>query len=150
LRASALFIFVLIYANLFDKLRYAAGSAAPIRRRPRKQILDTEMRLPGFDILFASCGIAVFWYLVLVSGWFWPWYVLWLLWIAMFRRLDAFTSTILILSGTALFLYPFVGFTRGPIATYQAALIFGIPLVYLVIASFRQRLVERTTVSYER
>jgi len=150
LRASALFIFVLIYANLFNRLRYAPGSVAPIHRRSRKPILDTEMRLPGFDVLFASCGIAVFWYLILVSGWFWPWYVLWLLWTVMLRRLDAFTSAILILSGTALFLYPFVGFTRGPIATYQAALIFGIPLVYLVIASFRQRLVERTAVSYER
>ncbi len=138
LRASALFIFVLIYTHLFALVRHAPGSVAPPRLRPRKYLHDTEMLLPGFDVLFRCCGVAVFWYLILVSGWFWPWYVLWLLWTVMLRRLDAFTSAILILSGTALFLYPFVGFTRGPIATYQAALIFGIPLVYLAIASFRR------------
>jgi hypothetical protein len=150
LRASALFIFVLIYINLFAQVRHAPGGVALPRRRSRKYMLDTEMILPGFDVLFRCCEMAVFWYLILVSGWFWPWYVLWLLWTVMLRRLDAFTSAILILSGTTLFLYPFVGFTRGPIATYQAALIFGIPLVYLAIASFRQRLVERNPPAYER
>jgi hypothetical protein len=47
--------------------------------------------------------------------------------------------TILILSGTALFIYPFVGFSREPLATYQVALIFGIPLLYLIVAGRRYR-----------
>jgi hypothetical protein len=150
LRASALFIFALIYAHLFSQVRYAPGSAAPSRQQIRAYPLDSEMLLPGFDVLFRCCGVAIFWYLILVSGWFWPWYILWLLWTVTLRRLDAFTSAIVIVSGTALFLYPFVGFTRGPIATYQAALIFGIPLVYLVVSSFRQRFVERNSAAYER
>jgi hypothetical protein len=137
LRASALFIFVLIYTHLFGKLRHAPGSA--VLQKKRVEVIDTEMRLPAFDVLFYSCSIAVFWYLILVSGWFWPWYLLWLLWIAVLRRLDAFTIAILILSSTALFLYSFVGFTRGPIATYQAALIFGIPLIFLIIARIRRQ-----------
>ncbi|HEY5006147.1 MAG TPA: hypothetical protein VII61_23505 [Ktedonobacteraceae bacterium] len=137
LRASALFIFVLIYTRLFGKLRHASGSAA--LQKKRMEVIDTEMRLPAFDVLFYSCSVAVFWYLILVSGWFWPWYLLWLLWIAVLRRLDAFTIAILILSSTALFLYTFVGFTRGPIATYQAALIFGIPLIFLIIARIRRQ-----------
>ena len=150
LRVSALFIFVLIYANLFSQVRYAPGSVAPPRQRPHAYPLDSEMLQPSFDVLFRCCGAAVFWYLILVSGWFWPWYVLWALWTVMLRRLDALTSAIVILSGTALFLYPFVGFTRGPIATYQATLIFGIPLVYLVGASFGRRHIERKHLAYER
>jgi hypothetical protein len=139
LRASALFIFVLIYVNLFGKVRHAPGSAALSLQRRRVEVIDTEMRLPAFDVLFYSCGIAVFWYLILVSGWFWPWYLLWLLWIVVLCRLDAFTIAILILSGTALFIYAFIGFTTGPIATYQATLIFGIPLIYLIIARIRHQ-----------
>jgi hypothetical protein len=138
-RASALFIFVLIYANLFGKVRHAPGSAALSYQKRRMEVIDTEMRLPAFDVLFYSCGIAVFWYLILVSGWFWPWYLLWSLWIVVLRRPDAFTIALLILSGTALFIYAFIGFTTGPIATYQAALIFGIPLIYLIIARVRSQ-----------
>jgi len=137
LRASALFIFVLIYIRLFGNVRHAPGSAA--LQKGRTEVMDAEMRLPAFDVLFYSCSVAVFWYLILVSGWFWPWYLLWLLWVVVLRRLDAFTIAILILSSTALFLYAFVGFTRGPIATYQAALIFGIPLIYLIIARIRRQ-----------
>ena len=146
LRASALFIFVLIYTHLFGKVRRAPGSAA--LQKKGVQIIDAEMHLPAFDVLFYSCGVAVFWYLVLVSGWFWPWYLLWLFWIVVLRRLDAFTIAILILSSTALFLYSFVGFTKGPIATYQAALIFGIPLIFLIVASIRHQ--KGPELSHER
>lgn len=137
LRSSALFIFVLIYTRLFAKVRHASERVAS--QKGRAEGIDTEMRLPAFDVLFYSCGVAVFWYLILVSGWFWPWYLLWFLWVVVLRRLDAFTIAILILSSTALFLYAFVGFTRGPIATYQAALIFGIPLIFLIIARVRRQ-----------
>ncbi len=148
LRASALFIFVLIYTNLFAKVRHAPGSAVLSFSKRRAQVIDAEMRLPAFDVLFYSCGVAVFWYLILVSGWFWPWYLLWGLWTVVLRRLDGFTIAILILSGTALFLYSFIGFTRGPVATYQAALIFGIPLIFLIAARIRQQ--KGSVVSHER
>lgn len=65
LRASALFIFVLIYTNLFAKVRHAPGSAVLSFSKRRAQVIDAEMRLPAFDVLFYSCGVAVFWYLIL-------------------------------------------------------------------------------------
>ncbi|MBV9711889.1 MAG: hypothetical protein JO011_13375 [Ktedonobacteraceae bacterium] len=148
LRASALFIFVLIYTHLFGRVRHAPGSVALALQKRRTEAIDVEMRLPAFDVLFYSCGVAVFWYLILVSGWFWPWYLLWTLWPVALRRLDGFTVAILILSGTALFLYSFIGFTRGPIATYQAALIFGIPLIFLIVARIRGQ--KGPVVSHER
>jgi hypothetical protein len=111
---------------------------------------DQEMLLPGLDRLLTSWTVAIFWCLVLASGWFWPWYVLWMLWIIPLRRLDAYSLAVLILSATALFIYPFVGFSRGPLATYQTALIFGIPLVCLIIAWSRQKYLERINLSYGR
>ncbi|MBO0795972.1 MAG: hypothetical protein J2P36_34200, partial [Ktedonobacteraceae bacterium] len=121
LRASATFIFALIYLHLFSRLRPEGQQSAPT-----------------FDTLLSCWGIAIFWYMVLVSGWFWPWYLLWLLWTITLQRLDAFTSAMLVLSGTALFIYPFIGFSKNPIATYQVAIIFGIPLCYLIAAKIWQ------------
>ena len=137
LRASATFIFVLIYTHLFAQVRHASVTTAGMLYNPKA---DQQMQLPGFDVLLSSWAVAIFWYMILVSGWFWPWYLLWLFWVIVLRRFDAFTIAIVMLSETALFLYPFVGFTKGPIATYQTALIFGLPLLYLMIVEGRRRL----------
>lgn len=145
LRSSATFIFILIYLHTFSLVRSAPLSLAGGQASPQS---DLEERVPGFDALLRGWAEAIFWYLILVSGWFWPWYVLWMFWIIVFQRLDTFSITILLLSGTALFIYPFVGFSRGPLATYQTALIFGIPLVYLIVAHMKQRSVER--IFYDR
>jgi hypothetical protein len=92
------------------------------------------MRLPGFDVLTDSWASAVFWYLVLIMGWFWPWYVLWALWIVGLRRPNGHTMTVLLLSGTALLIYPLQAFAGSPFAACQSILIFGVPLVYLFIS----------------
>ncbi len=140
LRASAIFIFALIYLNLFGKVRRATTTLAGMRYAPGA---DQEMSLPGFDVLLDSWCSAVFWYLVLVVGWFWPWYVLWALWIVVLRRVDARTITLLLLSGMALLIYPLRNFAESPVAMYQSLLVFGIPLVYLLIKMKRQT--ERNT-----
>ena len=57
----------------------------------------------------------------------------------MLRRLDAFTATFLVLAGTALFLYPFLAHNYIAFASYQTALIFGIPLVYLIVVKTREQ-----------
>jgi hypothetical protein len=101
------------------------------------------MLLPGFDTLLTCCSLAIFWYLILASGWFWPWYVLWMLWLIALRPIDTLTRAILLLSCTALFIYAFIGFPRDPLETYQSALIFGIPLIYLWIVRNKQRQTER-------
>ncbi len=147
LRASATFIFALIYLRLFGQVRQASTTTAGMQYSPES---DQQVLLPGLDRLLTSWTVAIFWCLVLASGWFWPWYVLWMLWIIPLRRLDAYTLAVLILSATALLIYPFVGFSRGPLATYQTALIFGIPLICLITAWSRQKYLERADLSYER
>ena len=140
IRATATFIFFLIYANFFSQIRHSPRT--PIGMRNRSDA-DRQMLLPGFDTLLTCCSLAVLWYLILVSGWFWPWYILWMLWLVALRPLDALTIAILLLSWTALFIYAFTGFTKDPLVTYQSALIFGIPLTYLLIVKNKQRQTER-------
>jgi hypothetical protein len=125
LRGSATVIFALIYLHLFGQVRLA----------PLVSDADSKTRLPGFGVLLTSwCGVVLA-YLFLVSGWFWPWFVLWVLWIVVMRRLDILTITVLLLSGTALFVYPLMDVTRKSVVTYFPVLIFGLPLVYFLIGS---------------
>ena len=139
-RATATFIFFLIYANLFSQIRHSPRTSAGMRHRPDS---DPQMLLPGLDTLLTCCSLAIFWYLILVSGWFWPWYILWVLWLVALRPIDALTRAILLLSWTALFIYAFTGFSRDPLVTYQSALIFGIPLTYLLIVRKKEKQIER-------
>lgn len=147
IRATAMFIFLLIYANFFSQIRHAPRTPIGMRNR---QDTDPQMLLPGFDTLLTCCSLAIFWYLILVSGWFWPWYILWMLWLVALRPIDAHTTAILLLSWTALFIYAFTGFTKDPLVTYQSALIFGIPLTYLLIVRNKQRQTERIRNSHVR
>ena len=100
---------------------------------------DSETLVPGFDVLLDCWSIAVFWYLVLVLGWFWPWYALWILWIVVLRPLDSRTIAILLLSGTALLFYPFQSITASVAALYQPILVFGIPLVYMFVSRKKRK-----------
>ncbi|GAC1682424.1 MAG: hypothetical protein PVS3B3_02780 [Ktedonobacteraceae bacterium] len=147
LRGSATFIFVLIYGNVFGRVRHAPITLKEAHYSPD---VDEDNTRPGFDVLVYAWNVAVFAYLMLVAGWFWPWYLLWLLWTAVLRRFDAFTSTMLVLSGTVLFFYLFMGLLKAPVALYQSTLIFGLPLVYLVSVKGRQRQRERTTMLHDR
>jgi hypothetical protein len=131
LRFSAIFIFALIYIQLFGNVRRAPTTVPDIHQPPSS---DQEMRLPGFDVLTDCWASAIFWYLVLIMGWFWPWYVLWALWIVGLRRPNGHTMTVLLLSGTALLIYPLLTFAGSPFAAYQSILIFGVPLVYLFMS----------------
>ena len=135
LRGSATVIFALIYLHLFGRVRLA-----PITPAVSASVsAGLKTRLPGFDVLLTSwCG-AILAYLFLVSGWFWPWFVLWVLWTVVMRRLDILTITVLLLSGTALFVYPFMDVTRRSVVTYFPVLIFGLPLVYFLIGSLMKR-----------
>jgi hypothetical protein len=142
LRASSIFIFALIYLHLFGKVRLAPTTIAGMGYNSDA---EREMKYPGFDVLLNSWNSAVFWYLVLVLGSFWPSYILWVLWITVMRPIDRYTITILLLSGTALLTYLLQFFSGSPVAMYQPVIIFGVPFVYLVAS--RKRHAERNTLS---
>ncbi len=141
LRASAIFIFALIYINLFGRVRHTPFIVNPLYRATA----DQDKHAADFDTLLACWSIAIFWYLVFVSGWFWPWYTLWALWVVALRRLDAMGVSVLLLTSTALLTYPLLDFARSPIASYQPILIFGLPLVYLLVK--RKRIHREETIA---
>ena len=122
-RASAMFIFALIYFYLLGKVR-------------------------SIDTFLTSLCLAILGFIILISGQFWPWYVLWVLWIVALRRFDALTVSVLLLSCTALLTYPLLYVHNLPIAIYQPLLIFGIPLIYLITQVKRSN--ERMTLLYDR
>jgi hypothetical protein len=106
-QASAIFIFFLLYIYLFGKLR-------------------------SVDSLLASLCLAILGFIILLAGQFWPWYILWMLWIVALRRFDALSIGILLFSCTALLTYPLLFMEKWSITMYQPILIFGIPLIYLI------------------
>ena len=105
---------------------------ASIPALPRTSPAPTRERL-GVDVLFSCLSAAILGYVVFVAGVFWPWYILWALWIVALRRFDALSVSVLLLSCTALLTYSLLYLDRWPIALYQPLLIFGIPFVYLIV-----------------
>ena len=120
-QASAIFIFVLIYLYLFRRVR-------------------------SVDSLLTSLCLVMLGFLILLAGQFWPWYILWALWIIALRRFDTLTISVLLLSCTALLTYPLLYVNNVPIV--QPLLIFGIPLIYLITRLIRSN--ERMNLFYER
>ena len=122
-QASAMFIFALMYIYFLGKVR-------------------------SIDTLLTCLCLTILGFLILLSAQFWPWYILWALWIIALRRFDALTISVLLLSCTALLTYPLLYVDNLPIAIYQPLLIFGIPLIYLI--TWLKRNNERMTLFYER
>ncbi len=152
--ASGLFIFALIYLYLLGKMRrapvtiadgHSTGGDASIPALPRSSPASTR-DMSGVEVLFTCMSAAILGYVVFVAGVFWPWYILWALWIVALRHFDALSVSVLLLSCTALLTYSLLYLDRWPIALYQPLLIFGIPFVYLIV----KRSNERNGLEYER
>lgn len=122
-QASFIYIFVLIYIYLLVRVR-------------------------SVDSLLTSLCLAALGFLILLPGQFWPWYILCVVWIVALRRFDTLSISALLLSCTALLTYPLLYVDNLQIAIYQPLLIFGIPLIYLMIRLIRSN--ERKNIFYER
>jgi hypothetical protein len=136
LRATAIFIFALIYFQLFSHIRKAPQTVSEMRSAPNA---DSALLCPGFDVLLDCIGCCIFWFLLLVLGNFWPWYALWMLWIVALRRFDSLSVALLVLTNTALLVYPLLMFDNAPFIMYRPLLIFGLPLIFLILSWKRQK-----------
>jgi hypothetical protein len=143
--STTIFIFALIYFNLLGKVRKAPKTTTGMKYVSNA---DAMMKLPGFDVLLTSWCITTVGYMVFVSGVFWPSFILWALWIVALRQLDALSISVLLLSYTALFIYLLRDFGNGPVVVYSPLLIFGIPVVYLLLS--RTKRTERKRLFYGR
>ena len=113
--ASTLFIFALLYFQALGRVRSPRGG----RGEP-------------YNVLFTCWTIVIIGFVALASTLFWPWYIIWVVWIVALRRFDALTIAVLLLSCTALLYYPFLRLDTTPAGIYVPLGIFGVPFVYLI------------------
>ncbi|TMF44422.1 MAG: hypothetical protein E6I32_15150 [Chloroflexi bacterium] len=113
--ASTLFIFALLYFQALGRVQSPwGGGGGP------------------YNVLFTCWTIVIIGFVALASTLFWPWYIIWVVWIVALRRFDALTIAVLLLSCTALLYYPFLRLDTTPAGIYVPLGIFGVPFVYLI------------------
>ena len=116
--ASTLFLFALLYLREMGRVHNLTGGAQP------------------YETLLTSCCIVMIGFIVLVATVFWPWYLIWVVWIAALRRFDTLSISALLLSCTALLYYPLLSLDPSQAAILLPSCVFGIPLVYVVVQRF--------------
>lgn len=117
--------------KLVGVLAFLALWAVQLLRRARRDI-------------FGAWSWALVGYLVLASGWFWPWYATWPLAVVALRPLDRLTRAVLVLAGGVLTLYGFLPVTAAPIFGYRAFVAFGPALAYLAWDWWRMQRPQHT------
>ena len=86
----------------------------------------------------SAWGWALLWYALVASGWFWPWYVTWvvaLAAVAPWGRLQVATG---LLAGGALTLYGFLPLQASPVYGFRSLVAFGPLVAYLVWQGWRE------------
>jgi hypothetical protein len=81
--------------------------------------------------MIEAWGWALLGYVVIASGWFWPWYVTWVVAFAALAPWGTVTVAALLLAGGALTLYAFLPLYTAPVYGFRALLVFGPALGYL-------------------
>jgi hypothetical protein len=95
--------------------------------------------------LYAAWGWALLAFLVLASGWFWPWYATWPLIIMALRPWDRLTTASLLLSNGVLILYSFLPLVASPLYGVRSVLAFGPALGYLAWRWWQDRAAHHAT-----
>ena len=82
--------------------------------------------------VLAAWGWVLLWYIVVASGWFWPWYVTWLVALVALVPWGRLTVATLLLTGGSLALYAFLPLHSSPIYGYRSFVTFGPVVGYLL------------------
>lgn len=82
---------------------------------------------------------ALFGYVVIASGWFWPWYVTWVVVFVALVPWGMLSVATLLLAGGVLTLYAFLPLYAAPVYGFRALLAFGPALLYLGWQWWRRR-----------
>lgn len=88
-----------------------------------------RVRSPGG--MLVGWAWALFGYVVIASGWFWPWYVTWVVVFAALVPWGMLSVATLLLAGGVLTLYAFLPLYAAPVYGFRALLAFGPALLYL-------------------
>ena len=89
-------------------------------------------RVRDFDGMLAGWATVLLGYVLLASGWFWPWYVTWSVAIVALLPWGELTVATLLLAGGVLTLYAFLPLFAAPVYGLRAWIAFGPAVVYLL------------------
>ena len=82
---------------------------------------------------------ALLWYVLVASGWFWPWYVTWIVAVVALLPWTKLSVTTLLLGGGVLVLYAFRPLAGAPIYGWRAVFEFGPAALYLLWVTLARR-----------
>ncbi len=88
-------------------------------------------RVRSLDGMLDAWAWTLFGYVVIASGWFWPWYVTWVVALVALLPWGALSVATLLLAGGVLTLYAFLPLYAAPVYGFRALLAFGPALLYL-------------------
>lgn len=127
----------------------AATGANRSRRRPRnapgelgnaasRQVgaITAQRLAPG---VLLAWGWVLLWYSLVASGWFWPWYVTWVVALVALLPWGRLNVVTLLLAGGALTLYAFLPLQSSFIYGYRSFFVFGPAWAYLLWSLWRSR-----------
>jgi hypothetical protein len=86
-------------------------------------------------------------YVVIASGWFWPWYVTWPVALVALVPVGELTIAVLLLAGGVLTLYAFLPLYAAPVYGLRAWLAFGPAVGYLL---YQRRALLRAWLRFPR
>lgn len=136
-------------------LRWLAQGALGMSVGQARSVVETALKALGlllFGLLwlwemrrtrtleetFTAWGWALVWYALVASGWFWPWYVTWVVAVAAvapWGRLQVITQA---LAGGVLTLYGFLPLQSAGVYGYRSLIAFGPALIYLGALAYQQ------------
>jgi hypothetical protein len=96
-------------------------------------------RARSLDGMLAAWGWALLWFVLVASGWFWPWYVTWALAVVALLAPGRLTVAALLTATGALALYGFLPLHASPLYGYRSIVAFGPVLGYLAVSAWRRR-----------
>jgi hypothetical protein len=130
-------------------LRSIAGALFGLSNDAARTLVDTALKagaLLAFFVLWLrefrrahslegtlrAWGWVLFWYVLVASGWFWPWYVTWAIAVVALLPWSPLTTATLLLAGGSLTLYGFLPLHSAAIYGYRSLVAFGPALGYLL------------------
>jgi len=157
----------IIFADLWRRIVSSAGGSARVapgedptrrgghQRRRRRRLTaghapETQMAFVGAppsplalrDVIpgmLLAWGWVLLWYSLVASGWFWPWYVTWVVALVALAPWGRLSVVTLLLAGSALTLYAFLPLQSSFVYGYRSLVIFGPAWAYLLWTIWRSR-----------
>lgn len=94
-------------------------------------------RTTSLEGTLTAWGWALVWYALIASGWFWPWYITWVIAVAAVAPWGRLQTVAQLLGGGALTLYGFLPLQAAGVYGFRSVVAFGPALAYLLYLAWQ-------------